>query len=703
MTTTVDKEHAVNSTALLQKNKEDISRLDQKVVALNLSQADNLNKKEHSQFNFNDDSNSDKEEVSGYSHNANDSMELAHEMENMKAQFTVLEQEITLLKEKVSKDTMTTQVAVAAKAKAFVKNNNSVCAKLESALDLRTWAPVRYHKDLIISEITDTKYNQKLIDSIQQDDDVARSTIAEFNRINVLTKELLDAGVNTTRGSYPARRFAERVAAVISGNDSKPLQIAVFGSSFTAGHNCGESTFQSDGDCAWPNRLTRRWEEHFPPLLTPADVQVDWHMLQEHAQGSVNIAQKLPAFIESFRSKNVTPDAILLDNTLIDSKSFEPSWFEVVIRALVQTYPGLLIVSIVDGISNFVNFTKHKGQKEYYKGLRDVQRHYGLTVVNIAHMARVLKNETSDDNNNEYHQRQDRLWPQSKYMVNASGHELPVEFDGHNHRESYWANFVPRVRKTKFASHSSNHPPWPTHQYVADTVAYALLRTTFFYWCSSNTSNTTSISQKLATPPASLLPKDTVSPKAKIDACPICLDPLSHIDAKVPPPPARDSNNKNNNIVNVVCGDWKWVTDDRDRAGWQSDEAGSLIRFRLQIGATPLIAMTYMASHLTFGDFQVTFRMSNKTPLVCEDISNNTLPSLKLDGRIPEYSLSKTVIFPAKVSKHALHVSKLAWELLNATVLSQKKEKNDDYVDLYVQNIPTHARTRVKIQMITTC
>jgi len=115
-----------------------------------------------------------------------------------------------------------------------------------------------------------------------------------------------------------------------------------------------------------------------------------------------------------------------------------------------------------------------------------------------------------------------------------------------------------------------------------------------------------------------------------------------------------------------------------------------------------------MASHATFGEFRITFRTLDKSPLLeCGDISNNstTLPNLLIGGRLTEYSLSKTIIFPSQHNTNSID----GWKLLNATVLSQKQEnKNDsvadyDDIDLYVENIVSHGRKRVKIQMITTC
>ena len=72
------------------------------------------------------------------------------------------------------------------------------------------------------------------------------------------------------------------------------------------------------------------------------------------------------------------------------------------------------------------------------------------------------------------------------------------------------------------------------------------------------------------------------------------------------------------------------ITDKRKRSGWQSDQRGSLIVFRLQIGNNtqlPTMSLTYMKSHQTFGNLMVTFRPVSKKDaklmsslLGCDDV-----------------------------------------------------------------------------------
>mmetsp|Transcript_41363 Transcript_41363/g.74565 ORF Transcript_41363/g.74565 Transcript_41363/m.74565 type:complete len:184 (+) Transcript_41363:723-1274(+) len=162
-------------------------------------------------------------------------------------------------------------------------------------------------------------------------------------------------------------------------------------------------------------------------------------IFQENAQSSLNIAQKLPAIIDESHAKNFTPDAILLDNTITDAHFWEDQrWFEAVVRALVQSFPGTVIVSlVVDAIPSLVDSTGNH-EKAFLGWLHQVQRHYGLTVINIAKMVRLLHSTHTKD----------LLWPQSTNMISSNGTELSdLVSDEQGLDPVYWANFLPKVQK----------------------------------------------------------------------------------------------------------------------------------------------------------------------------------------------------------------------------------------------------------------
>ena len=250
----------------------------------------------------------------------------------------------------------------------------AICGRLAAALNVTSWPDVVYHKDR--QPHPDDRRSDRM--SLEDDDRQARSTVAEFNRLrrSVLTGRLLESGFR--RGSLRAARMLAR--RMTGANSTRPIQIAVFGNSFTIGSNCGESTVQpSEGErgCAWPARLERRWDEVFnssgPFNLTEVNADVVWRMYQENAQGSVNIAQKMPSIVDEYRERGADPDVILLDNTITDAYDAKP-WFEAVVRALLGTFPDTVIVSLRDAQNDMA---------ENFPDWANIVRHYGLSSVDL--------------------------------------------------------------------------------------------------------------------------------------------------------------------------------------------------------------------------------------------------------------------------------------------------------------------------------
>lgn len=329
--------------------------------------------------------------------------------------------------------------------------DNDMCVQLDSDLNLDTWPSIMYHKDLDPNE-HNTNYDSVRFASVEEDDEQARSTLKEFNdlRSSVLTRELVNSGFELG-SKHRAKMFTQRFLESSQGKDK--LVIMVFGNSFTIGSNCGESSVQNGHECAWPRRLDRRWKEiithTFCAGKSASNCEIEWRMLQENAQGSVNIAQKIPTILNDFSSKNTTPDAILMNNLIVDGRA--PTWFEAVVRVFAQTYPAALMVSLIDGLTAYVNPSVDSYEDNVVKQVREVQRHYGLLSVDFAKMVEILQSNNSVD----------MLWPQSYHMISSNGTHLDdlesMKFSPTN--PVYWANFLPKTRKTKSAYYPVNHPP----------------------------------------------------------------------------------------------------------------------------------------------------------------------------------------------------------------------------------------------------
>jgi len=578
---------------------------------------------------------------------------------------------------------------------------------INSALNVTAWLPLIYHKDLESAKHKD-RFDKSKFSSVEEDDLSARSAIDKFNQLrsSVLTRDLLDTGL-VPGGKYQARTFAIRLMESME-KGGRPLTIAVFGTSFTIGSNCGESSSQTSDECAWPNRLTQRFQEIITSMFgnhTTSRPNIEWMMHQENSQKSANIAQKLPSIMHDLDYRNITLDAILLDNTISDQRSaLDRPWFEVIIRVLVQAYPGAVIISLVDALPSLV-YPHEVHEVLFSQRLHQIQRHYNLTVMDIAKMVRFLHHDAIVHNKSLSGAIPvDYLWPQATYMVSSNGTE-----HGDLLNPMYWANFLPKTQKTKHAHYPHNHPPWATHQYVADAVAYTLLKVLQMGLTGCATDDDPTIKMK-ARPP--VMNETTVSPKAHVDACQMCFSPRDQVDAKSTSTRYRNvshanhgtvanSNHDGDDAVVVICGDWTWTTDARNRAGWQSEKFGSVIRFRLKVNETPTISLKYMMSHAMFGNLKVSFQTvtkgSTSPPLGCNE--SLLLPSLELDGSLPKYSLWETTAFPTNIDQGDIN-SKRYSELLNKAIST---EKDFDYIDVYVVNPNEFGKKRIKIQMVISC
>lgn len=227
---------------------------------------------------------------------------------------------------------------------------------------------------------------------------------------------------------------------------------------------------------------------------------------------------------------------------------------------------------------------------------------------------------------------------------------------------------------------------------VADAVLYSLLKVMYSgVGCSGiEGSNNNFVKETLP------FKMDNTSVADDVDACFICISPVTQIDAK--------SDHANESSKVAMCDDWKWITDERNRSGWQSDHTGSLIRFRLKLSKKPYITITFMRSHSTFGHLRLSFRAvssDDEQPLLgCDDkLDGQSLPFIDVPGDRESFSLWDSIVFPAEYEGDPN--TNGTWKLFNETVLSKS---NVEYVDVYVQN-PNHnaARSRIKIQTVTSC
>ncbi len=235
-----------------------------------------------------------------------------------------------------------------------------------------------------------------------------------------------------------------------------------------------------------------------------------------------------------------------------------------------------------------------------------------------------------------------------------------------------------------------------------------------------------------------------MSPRETLNNCFICRSVLNRIDAKSPENAGgqsvadltsnADQSHDHNATVTVTCGVWRWITDRRNRSGWQSDQKGSLIRFRLGIinDKLPTLSLTYMKSRKTFGTLMLTLRAVSRKEAIgpspssllgCDDadkfrdigweceseiggkyLNDSTLiPSLVLDGYTSQHSLWDTVVFPPEVDCDNVNAAR-PWYLLNRTVLSHMMmtdSSHEDAVQFVDLNVMNPTESRIKVQVVT--
>ena len=604
--------------------------------------------------------------------------------------------------------------------KEVIEKEAKVCRDIKFLLDVSKWPDIVFYEDR-----PNFVQNAKLkLDPNREENVKARSTVAEFNRIrkSVLTTDLLDEGIH--EGSlYTAQKFAQRFLE--RGENNRPLTIAVTGNSFTIGSNCGENTRQGDSGgagpdgCGWPYRLAQRWEELVTRSFgnTTTNTKIEWNMLQANGQASQNIVQRLPSLVDEYNSINKTLDVIILNNGIIDLFRPRP-WFEAVIRVIQTYFPQTMILNLIDGTPEFVSWNNGEdtvmgGELSRFRNYMKTHDHYNIARLDLAKMCLLLKYSDKERYRalRQQYPESSLLWPQVAKMM--YGNKTTLRKDQpmitHSGLPLYWANYTPRVEKTKVAYFPTNHPPFTTHQYVADSVLYTLLRLlkTGMGCDDSNMMNQEEIEVKPA------LPESTIAKLEEVERCFVCLKPIQQLDARVLESVVNGTNGSNELSVTespvvVTCGDWKWITDERKRSGWQSDKAGSLIRFRLKVSEVevPILSLTFMTSHTTFGDFHVSFvpvskANTNRTLMGCSDVTKfenpTLLPSMLLKGKRPDFSLWDTFVFSGKLDSH----EDMANEVMK-TVLA--KSKDIEFIDVYVLNNDYYGNQgRVKIQTVTSC
>eukprot|EP00550_Attheya_septentrionalis_P000071 CAMPEP_0198286396 /NCGR_PEP_ID=MMETSP1449-20131203/5488_1 /TAXON_ID=420275 /ORGANISM="Attheya septentrionalis, Strain CCMP2084" /LENGTH=553 /DNA_ID=CAMNT_0043984121 /DNA_START=123 /DNA_END=1781 /DNA_ORIENTATION=+ len=382
----------------------------------------------------------------------------------------------------------------------------------------------------------------------------------ELHRLDkeyALTNKILQTGW------VPGKVQASWVSKIAEAKE--PITILALGGSFTRGHGCGETPKQAEKEeCSWPARLQRWWQVHFAEegAVHPAPRLV--HM-GEHGTGSANALQQMGVIAKSLSHK---PDLILIDY-LVNDLFFDIHdgflAFENLLITIRDVLPQAQILVLAAGCSKCI-------QSEVLDRQRKVVLFHGIPMVDYAAMVQFHNKVNGNPD------RADLLWPTTD-----------PEYDGPwTVMGAPWPNFLPAVNVTHRACCANNHPPWPVHQYVADSVAYAI---------------TQMLSQEVKCHGSSKITPQHFHPQEELDRYPSCRNPLTFHDAQLSPHGVKTDNNTG----------WTLYEDKPGRPGWITTTKGSILQFPVQFGDQPVLAITYLRSYENIGRAYVRLRSIEKS------------------------------------------------------------------------------------------
>lgn len=165
----------------------------------------------------------------------------------------------------------------------------------------------------------------------------------------------------------------------------------------------------------------------------------------------------------------------------------------------------------------------------------------------------------------------------------------------------------------------------------------------------------------------------------------MCDAHVDRVDARRDPPPNDDAV--------LLRGDFRRVTDERSRWGWQSNETGSVARFRLRLNGTfPTLYLTYLRSYASFGPFRVALQAAEGALPLAAPLPPRR--SVVFEGRREQFSLPEVAVFPTAPSGPLLRREHRLMKKL------MRRSGGSACVDVYVENL---SRARVKILSVASC
>ncbi|CAJ1330503.1 unnamed protein product [Effrenium voratum] len=314
---------------------------------------------------------------------------------------------------------------------------------------------------------------------------------------------------------------------------NQTITIQVYGGSMTYGMGCC-APYSCDRwvDCSWGAQLQSALEQ-----LRPGRVR-----LEHRARRGCNLPCALPEVVLAQRGSFRAPDLIILDFGQ-NGWGGSPENLEEFIRVCHLFMPQTLLLIIWN--KDMTNLDPSKGDIKNLQSCRALSGHYGIPLLNFQ-----------------------------------------AAMEEYTRQGGNWSQLWPRVLPEE------HHPPWRTHAYFTDMLAY------WFNRQLGSSESSLQLAPVLRQPDDLNVDQAWIPPlyNVKLEKIQVCLFPLTSHVAREP----------NGSPTRSPEGRWQLYEDRRDKPGWITMEPSSdKLRFEVNFSRKARVVIQYLRSYANIGTAEV--------------------------------------------------------------------------------------------------
>ena len=392
-------------------------------------------------------------------------------------------------------------------------------------------------------------------------------------------------------GPNYAMRAWDAVLARLTDERARVFTIVILGGSEAAGNNC-ENDLLKDRECAWSARLADWLRALFP------DKEI---RLISYASGGLSISN-LVASLAFYLNNPADADLLLVDTIVNDAHTehslIAPHW-EVFLLKLRRLRPSLPIL--------VVNACPLPHCTRANELIKDVAVAHSVPVVSFFDFVQVVANHEGGLAGDYA-----RWWTEDDWLVR-------------------------------------NHPPWYSHQYLADVVA-GCMRHHWERHCGGGWSGGSGGGDKLnegtplITTDASLFDSKTLE---KLDTCD---KPVTQWTAVAPSLAATTTHSMTNQDGQVhTSADWYKKEERPGKPAWVSTAIGAVIGFDVTFGAVPTLSLTYLRSYETLADADMWFSSDPSRVLRVRGVYDSTTEASLFASHTSTFSTVSLLVFRSEM------------------------------------------------------